>query len=209
MRVQFASIQASVFSFWSERTVKSSVLLWLPDSQPQSCFSKEKADTVGSNIFFSVFHQNLPPFTTSPSCLSWSKCIWWITSQDPVSHVFQCPTFIEFRMARSSWKPSDPTALFRRWALRAGRGDPFPTCPEIAVTKMSSCVCLAWVSWWDCVLGIQDGLTPDWLLKISIKKVTWMKQQPVQSGVSFVWYFHKSSLSSSWLLLCGDTGPGC
>lgn len=154
----------------------ASLTAWFPTTV---MFFERKSRHVGSNIFFMVFHQNLPPFTTSPSCLSWSKCIYWIPSQDPVNHLFQCPTFIEFRMTRSSWKPSDLTALFHRWALRAGRRDPFPTCPELAVTEMSTCVSLVWVSWWDCVLGIQDGLMTDWLLKIPTKKVTWMKQQTV------------------------------
>lgn len=89
---------------------------------------RKKSSHSGSKVslFFSVFHQDLSPFSTSPSCHWWSECISWVTLQDPVSCLFQCPTFMEFRMTRGSWKPSDPTALFCRRALRSVRRDSFP-----------------------------------------------------------------------------------
>lgn len=150
VHIQFASIQGSVFPC-NGRTVQSSVLLWLSDSNHSHIFGKKSSHSGKQNLFFLVFHQDLPPFTTSPTCHWRSECIYWVTLQDPVSCLFQCPTFIEFRMTRGSWKPSDPTALF----CRRGLLEEIPSHLSTACSgKDEHLGVFAWISWWDHVLGI-------------------------------------------------------
>lgn len=67
--VQFASIQGSVFSFCNKRTMQSSVLSDCLIPNHSHVFGKKKQPQLEAKSLFLVFHQDLPPFTTSSSSL--------------------------------------------------------------------------------------------------------------------------------------------
>ena len=160
VRVRFASIQGSVFSY-NERTVQSSVLLWLSDFQSQSRFWKEKQpqwEAISLSLFFSVFHQDLPPFTTPPSCHWRSECIYWVTLQDPVSCLFQCPILLSLEWQGVLGNHLIQLLYFvgKLWGLL----EEIPSHLSTACSdKDEHLGIFAWISWWDNFLGIGDRLT--------------------------------------------------
>lgn len=110
------------------------------------------------SLFFSVFHQDLPPFTTPPSCHWRSECIYWVTLQDPVSCLFQCPILLSLEWQGVLGNHLIQLLYFvgKLWGLL----EEIPSHLSTACSdKDEHLGIFAWISWWDNFLGIGDRLT--------------------------------------------------